>query len=89
MVKELAKYLTDNENSILNKTNDDDLKYQVLYNMNRVLDTAFMGDYSVKSIPPANLYTMTLGDVMDVINSVYVKNSNFKNLVQQSQQHRI
>ena len=32
---------------------------------------------------------MTLGDVMDVINSVYVKNSNFKNLVQQSQQHRI
>ena len=89
IVEELAKYLTDNENSILNKTDDNDLKYQVLYNMNRVLDTAFMGDYSVKSIPPANLYTMTLGDVMDVINSVYVKNSNFKNLVQQSQQHRI
>ena len=95
IVEELAKYLSDMPNSILNTNpfnNDEkakDLRYQVLYNMNRVLDTAFMGDYSVKSIPPANLYTMTLGDVMDVINSVYVKNSNFKNLVQQSQQHRI
>ena len=95
MVEELAKYLSGMPNSILNTNpfnNDEkakDLRYQVLYNMNRVLDTAFMGDYSVKSIPPANLYTMTLGDVLDVINSVYVKNSNFKNLVQQSQQHRI
>lgn len=95
VVEELAKYLSGMTDSILNKNpfNDEekakDLRYQVLYNMNRVLDTAFMGDYSVKSIPPANLYTMTLGDVMDVINSVYVKNSNFKNLVQQSQQHRI
>lgn len=95
IVEELAKYLSGMPNSILNTNpfnNDEkakDLRYQVLYNMNRVLDTAFMGDYSVKSIPPANLYTMTLGDVMDVINSVYVKNSNFKNLVQQSQQHRI
>lgn len=95
MVEELAKYLSGMTDSILNKNpfNDEekakDLRYQVLYNMNRVLDTAFMGDYSVKSIPPANLYSMTLGDVMDVINSVYVKNSNFKNLVQQSYQHRI
>ena len=95
IVEELAKYLSGMPNSILNTNpfnNNEkakDLRYQVLYNMNRVLDTAFMGDYSVKSIPPANLYTMTLGDVMDVINSVYVKNSNFKNLVQQSQQHRI
>ena len=95
IVEELAKYLSGMSNSILNTNtfnNDEkakDLRYQVLYNMNRVLDTAFMGDYSVKSIPPANLYTMTLGDVMDIINSVYVKNSNFKNLVQQSQQHRI
>ncbi len=95
MVEELAKYLSGMTDSILNKNpfNDEekakDLRYQVLYNMNRVLDTAFMGDYSVKSIPPANLYSMTLEDVMDVINSVYVKNSNFKNLVQQSQQHRI
>lgn len=95
MVEELAKYLSGMTDSILNKNpfNDEekakDLRYQVLYNMNRVLDTVFMGDYSVKSIPPANLYSMTLGDVMDVINSVYVKNSNFKDLVQQSYQHRI
>ena len=95
IVEELAKYLSGMPNSILNTNpfnNDEkakDLRYQVLYNMNRVLDTAFMGDYSVKSIPPANLYTMTLEDIMHVINSVYVKNSNFKNLVQQSQQHRI
>ena len=89
MVEELAKYLTDNENSILNKTDDNDLKYQVLYNMNRVLDTAFMGDYSVKSIPPNDLYNMSLSNVMDIINSVYTKNLSFKNLTHQAEQHRI
>ena len=89
MVEELAKYLTDNKNSILNKTKDNDLKYQVLYNMNRVLDTAFMGDYSVKSIPPNDLYNMSLSNVMDIINSVYTKNLNFKNLTHQAEQHRI
>ena len=89
MVEELAKYLTDNENSILNKTKDNDLKYQVLYNMNRVLDTAFMGDYSVKSIPPNDLYNMSLSNVMDIINSVYTKNLSFKNLTHQAEQHRI
>ena len=89
MVEELAKYLTDNKNSILNKTKDNELKYQVLYNMNRVLDTAFMGDYSVKSIPPNDLYNMSLSNVMDIINSVYTKNLNFKNLTHQAEQHRI
>ena len=89
MVEELAKYLTDNQNSILNKTDDNDLKYQVLYNMNRVLDTAFMGDYSVKSIPPNDLYNMSLSNVMDIINSVYTKNLSFKDLTHQAEQHRI
>ena len=88
MVEELAKYLTDNNDSILNKA-DNDLKYQILYNMNRVLDTAFMGDYSVKSIPPNDLYNMSLSNVMDIINSVYTKNSTFKELTHQAQQHRI
>lgn len=88
MVEELAKYLTDNKDSVLNKT-DNDLKYQILYNMNRVLDTAFMGDYSVKSIPPNDLYNMSLSNVMDIINSVYTKNSTFKELTHQAQQHRI
>lgn len=88
MVEELAKYLTDNKDSILNKA-DNDLKYQILYNMNRVLDTAFMGDYSVKSIPPNDLYNMSLSTVMDIINSVYTKNSTFKELTHQAEQHRI
>ena len=55
-------YVTNSSSSsfILGFTNEDNIKYELHYNMKRLLDSALMGQYSVKSIDESKLYNMSL-----------------------------
>lgn len=64
-ITELAKQLS-GMNSELNNL-PDNIKYEIGYNMARVLDTMFTGDASVKVIP--NLYNLTWKQVAKILNS--------------------
>ena len=101
MVTELAKYLTgygvkQTKNGIsINKETasqlydaDPDLIYQTMYNMNRLLDSIFMGDFSVKSIPNSSLYNYTFRQVVTMVNSAVATNQ-FKGSLDDAQISRI
>lgn len=101
MVTELAKYLTgygvrQTKNGIsINKETasqlydaDPDLIYQTMYNMNRLLDSIFMGDFSVKSIPNSSLYNYTFRQVATMVNSAVATNQ-FKGSLDDAQISRI
>jgi hypothetical protein len=45
------------------------VKYEINYNIKRLLDSVLMGQYSVKSIPDEKLYNMTFSEIAKVINS--------------------
>lgn len=50
---------------------------EIFYQTNRLLDIAFMGDYSVKGIPTDQLYQLTLKQIGEYVNST-VTNQSFK-----------
>lgn len=64
-VTELAKYLTGQNNAIFNL--DQSIQNEILYNVNRTLDTVLMGENSVKCVE--NPYIMNLKTLAKLVNS--------------------
>ena len=64
-VTELAKYLTGQNNSISNL--EQSIQNEIMYNVNRTLDTVLMGENSVKCIE--NPYIMNLKTLAKLVNS--------------------
>lgn len=72
MVTELARYFTNPaKGSWINNLSADG-KYQVMYHMNRLLDSVFMGDVSVKAV--TNLYQYSFKDIARLVNSSILTN---------------
>jgi hypothetical protein len=66
-VEETAKYLA-GVGSQINML-DNNVKYELHYNIKRLLDSALMGQYSVKSINDNSLYKMSLSELAKLVNS--------------------
>ena len=64
-VTELAKYLTGQSNAI--STLSDVNKKEIMYNINRTLDTVLMGEHSVKSVQDP--YNFSLKSLAKLVNS--------------------
>ena len=64
-VTELAKYLTGQNNAINNLS--DANKKEIMYNINRTLDTVLMGEHSVKSVQDP--YNFSLKSLAKLVNS--------------------
>lgn len=85
-VTEMSKYLA-GEKSIIEQL-PQNIIYELHYNMKRLLDSTFMGQYSVKSIPNSQLYSMSLSELTNVLNSNLLE-SNFSGSLDDAAQHRI
>lgn len=72
MVTQLAKYFTNPASGSWINNLSSDMKYQVMYNMNRLLDSVFMGDVSVKAV--TNLYKYSFKDIARLVNSSILTN---------------
>ena len=70
-VEEVGKYLAGKQSAIdkLSKS----VQYELHYNIKRLLDSALMGDYSVKSISNAELYDMNLSQLAERVNSMMLQ----------------
>ena len=77
-VTEMSKYLA-GESSIIEQL-DGHTVNELHYNMKRLLDTALMGQYSVKSIPDSKLYRMSLADLVETVNSQMLETSFYGSL---------
>ena len=64
-ITELAKYLTGQNNAISNL--DQSIQNEIIYNVNRTLDTVLMGENSVKCVE--NPYIMNLKTLAKLVNS--------------------
>lgn len=72
-VEEFSKYLAGLDNEIANL--DDDILYQLHYNVHRTLDTILMGDNSVSAIDDETLYNSSLKEVAELVNSSTMVNT--------------
>lgn len=70
-IEEFSKYLTNRSSLLFNLPAN--IKYEIFYNMNRVIDTLLFGEYSVKGVN--NLYDFTLRDLSKKLNSRLLNNS--------------
>ncbi len=86
-VTEVAKHLTGQSSFIDNL--DANIRYEILYNTRRLLDSILMGQDSVRTISPKRLFTMSLKNLTKEVNSVIMSN-NFKGYVnsEDSELHR-
>ena len=71
-VEEISKFLSGNPSSIDNLSTKD--KYELDYNIRRLLDTMLDGDFSVKIIEDNVLYKSTLEKIARLVNSSEVFN---------------
>ena len=85
-VTEMSKYLA-GESSIIEQL-DEHTVNELHYNMKRLLDTALMGQYSVKSIPDSKLYRMSLADLVETVNSQMLETS-FQGSLDDAALHRV
>lgn len=85
-VTEMSKYLA-GESSIIEQL-DEPIVNELHYNMKRLLDTALMGQYSVKSIPDSKLYRMSLADLVETVNSQMLETS-FQGSLDDAALHRV
>lgn len=85
-VTEMSKYLA-GESSIIEQL-DEPVINELHYNMKRLLDTALMGQYSVKSIPDSKLYRMSLADLAETVNSQMLETS-FQGSLDDAALHRV
>lgn len=85
-VTEMSKYLA-GEKSVIEQL-PQNIIYELHYNMKRLLDSAFMGQYSVKSMSNTQLYSMSLQDLAIALNSNILEN-NFSGSLDEAMQHRI
>lgn len=73
-VDQFSKYLV-GVNSNMSSLNDDIL-YQINYNITRTLDTILMGDNSVQALDDYTLYNSSLKDVAKLVNSSTMVNKS-------------
>ena len=66
-ITELAKHLVGYQSDIDDLP--DNIKYEIGYNINRMLDTILMGDASVNCIPKTQLYGLSLKNIAKMVNS--------------------
>lgn len=66
-ITELAKHLVGYQSDI--DVLPDNIKYEIGYNINRMLDTILMGDASVNCIPKTQLYGLSLKNIAKMVNS--------------------
>lgn len=71
-VNEFAKYITGN--SQLDNL-PENIQYEIVYNITRLLDSMLMGDSSVRNIPINQLYQMSLREIAQTVNSAIMSNS--------------
>lgn len=91
MVTKIANYLSGQANDTQLSTlikNQPEIWYQTMYHMNRLLDSVFMGDASVKAIPVSNLYNYTFRQVANMVNSAVLQNK-YNGSLQDAELHRI
>lgn len=67
-VHEVAKYLAGMPSDL--DALDDKIKYELHYNMKRLLDSTLMGSYSVKSLNGDKLYNMSLKQLARIMQSM-------------------
>ena len=85
-VTELAKFLVDMPSQIDNLS---ELQFhEINYQMNRILDAAFMGDYSTRSIDQRQLLHLSLSDIGRYVNSA-LTNQSFKGSISDAEVSRI
>lgn len=82
-VQETAKYLAGMPSEL--DAFGKDFKYELHYNIMRLLDSVFMGDYSAASIK--NPYQMSLKELASHLNSTVLSN-NFQGSIDDAQLHR-
>ena len=70
-VEEVGKYLAGKQSAIDKLPKN--VIYELHYNIKRLLDSALMGDYSVKSISNAELYDMNLSQLAERVNSMMLQ----------------
>lgn len=85
-VQETSKYLAGLPSEL--DQLDDNIKYELHYNIKRLLDSALMGQYSVKSISDENLYNMSLKELIRSVNSMVLNPTNIGTL-EDAHLHRI
>lgn len=67
-VQETSRYLAGLPSKI--DSLDDNIKYELHYNIKRLLDSALMGQYSVKSLDESKLYNMSLKKLATIMQSM-------------------
>lgn len=67
-VQETAKYLAGLPSEL--DSLEDNIKYELHYNIKRLLDSALMGQYSVKSLDESKLYNMSLKQLATTMQSM-------------------
>ena len=77
-VQEVAKYLAGQKNAI--SSLDPQVLYEIHYNIKRLLDSALMGNYSVKSFDDSELYQMSLRDLAKEVNSTIMNATTLSSL---------
>lgn len=77
-VEEVGKYLAGLHSDIGKLPKN--IQYELHYNIKRLLDTALMGQYSVKSIRNEELYQMSLPQLVSAVNSMILQPFNMTGL---------
>lgn len=85
-ITQLSKYLTGQKSDL--DSLDEKYKYEIFYNMNRTLDSIFMGDASVQCILPKQLYHMNMKTIAKLVNSASM-NSNYQGYLDNATLHRM
>lgn len=87
LVTEVSKYLTGQPSSLANM--DSKTRYEISYNIKRMLDTVLMGQDSVKTISEDRLFNLSLKEIAQEVNSaVMVNNFTGTMNVEGSELHR-
>lgn len=73
LVTETSKYLTGQSSTL--SSMDSKTRYEISYNIKRMLDTILMGQDSVKTISEDRLFNLTLKEIAQEVNSAVMKNN--------------
>ena len=88
LIQEISKYLTGQPSNISNL--DYKLQYEISYNVKRLLDTVLMGQDSVKTLSDARIFTLSLKQITQEVNSSIMSNKFHGTInVENAELHRI
>lgn len=88
LIQEISKYLTGQPSNISNL--DYKLQYEISYNVKRLLDTVLMGQDSVKTLSDDRIFTLSLKQITQEVNSSIMSNKFHGTInVENAELHRI